>query len=244
MPEATAAGGRGRSASKLAQFLADQPTAAASRPSVRASVLETTVRVEEPTAAAAPAEAARGETPAEPAPLPTPAMADNSPLQAIDEVERLRAILLRAIDDAALRNDGDNRNPEGGVEGCDGGLWDYAFAVDDGELDATSGFAFAPAAAVAPAEAAPVEARAEPAPLPAPAMIDNSPLQAINELERLRAILQIREAELAQLKGLDAIPEVREAELAQTKELDAILEVREAEIAQLKGLDHPDKETF
>ena len=76
---------------------------------------------------------------------------------------------------------------------------------------------------------------------------------------RLQAILEAREAELAQLKGLDmtleaqlvrmqAILEAREAELAQLKGLDmtpeaqlvrmqAILEVREAELAQLKGLD-------
>ena len=62
-PEGTAAGGRGRSVGKLAQFIADKPTAAASRPSVRASVLET-VRVEEPAAAAvAPAELSTAVSP-------------------------------------------------------------------------------------------------------------------------------------------------------------------------------------
>ena len=54
------------------------------------------------------------------------------------------------------------------------------------------------------------------------------------ELVRLRDILEIREAELAQLKGYDH-------ELVR---LRAVLEIREAELAQLKGLDHPDEETF
>ena len=69
------------------------------------------VRVEEPAAAAAHTEPARAEVPAK---LSNP---------------------LRAIDAAVLHNDDDNRRPEGEIEGRDGGLRDYAVAVDYGELD-------------------------------------------------------------------------------------------------------------
>ena len=48
------------------------------------------------------------------------------------------------------------------------------------------------------------------------------------ELVRLRAILEVREAELAQLKGVDQ----------EFMRMRAILGVREAELAQLKGIDH------
>ena len=51
---------------------------------------------------------------------------------------------------------------------------------------------------------------------------------------RLRAILEVREAELAQLKGVDH-------ELVRLRDL---LEVREAELAQLKGIDHRNEEAF
>ena len=78
------------------------------------------VRIEEPAAAAVPAEVPPMEAPAEPAPPPAPAMADNSPLQAIDVV---------------WHDDSDNRHPKEEIEGSDGGPWDYAIAVDDGELD-------------------------------------------------------------------------------------------------------------
>ena len=54
------------------------------------------------------------------------------------------------------------------------------------------------------------------------------------ELVRLRTILEVREAELVQVKGLDH----------ERVRLRAMLEVREAELAQLKGLNHPDEETF
>ena len=78
------------------------------------------VCVEEPVAAAAPTEAAPVEAPAGPAPPPAPGMADTSPLRAIDVV---------------VHDDDDNRHPEKGIEGRDGGLWDYDVADDDSELD-------------------------------------------------------------------------------------------------------------
>ena len=78
------------------------------------------VRVQYPAAAAAPAEAAPAEVPAEPAPPPAPAMTGNSPLRAIDVV---------------FHDDDDNRHPEEEIEGRDGGMWDYAVADDDSELD-------------------------------------------------------------------------------------------------------------
>jgi hypothetical protein len=65
------------------------------------------VHVEGPAAAAAPAEAEPVNALAEPAPPPPPslAMADNSPLRAIDVV---------------VYDDDDNRHPEEQIEGCDG----------------------------------------------------------------------------------------------------------------------------
>ena len=75
------------------------------------------VCVEEPAAAA---EAAPAEAPAEPGSPLAPAMADHSSRQAIDIV---------------IYDDDDNRHPEEEIEGRDGGLWDYAVANDDGELD-------------------------------------------------------------------------------------------------------------
>ena len=74
----------------------------------------TGVHVEEPAAAAAAAEAA----PAEPAPPSAPAMADNSPLRAT------------AID-VVFHDDDDNRDTGEQVEVRDGGLCDYASAVED-----------------------------------------------------------------------------------------------------------------
>ena len=62
------------------------------------------VRVEEPAAAVAPAEAAPVKAPAEPAPPPTPAMADHSPLRSIVVV---------------LHDDDGNRYPEEEIEGRD-----------------------------------------------------------------------------------------------------------------------------
>ena len=71
------------------------------------------VRVEEPAAALAPAEAAPVEAPAEPAPPPTPAMADYSPLRSTVVV---------------LHDDDDNRYPEEEIEGRDVRVKEHAAA--------------------------------------------------------------------------------------------------------------------
>ena len=68
------------------------------------------VRIEESAAAAAPAEAAPAKPP--PAPPPSPAMTDNGPL--------------RTTVGVAFHEYDDNQHPEEEIEGCDGGLWDYA----------------------------------------------------------------------------------------------------------------------
>ena len=98
---------------------------------------------------------------AEPASPPAPAMADNSPLRAIDVIHA------------------DNRHPEeieardgrrwgfavadDEIEGRDGGLWDFFVADDDSELDEEEKKAVRQDSCMAPAE---------PAPPPAPAMAD------------------------------------------------------------------------
>ena len=78
------------------------------------------VRVEEPAAAAAPAEEAPVGAPSEPVPPPAPAMTEYIPLQTIRLV---------------FHDNGDNRQPDEEIEGrAGGGLWDYAVADNDGEL--------------------------------------------------------------------------------------------------------------
>ena len=78
------------------------------------------LRVEEPVAAATPAEAAPAEAPAEPAPPPASVMTDYSPLRVIDVV---------------FHDNDDNRHPDEEIKGCDGGLWNCAEADNHGELD-------------------------------------------------------------------------------------------------------------
>ena len=156
------------------------------------------VRVEEPAAALAPAEAAPVEAPAEPAPPPTPAMADYSPLRSTVVV---------------LHDDDDNRYPEEEIEGRDVRVKEHAAAeVAPEEAPAEPAPPPTPAMADysplrstvvvlhddddnrypeeeiegrdvrvkehAAAEVVPEEAPAEPAPPPTPAMADHSPLRS------------------------------------------------------------------